>query len=723
MKKILLLLILPFCLLPFLPAQEQFDVTFYPSPGDYLKTIETTDAYWPVFRKMIWRIDRETSEIQTYHITELITNPYQYSLVGFADAIAVDDNRAIFFTSSRHYITLQDDELTQQVEPEMVNPVILAREEDQLTMAVRHGTQFATFDLNTGQMEVDLLPGDPMDYSKLLIHIDNEGYHWIASINEKNIHRYKDGQSEEVADQLLSIDQANLTCHFTADDQLGVWWDQQNIFALHDGQWTTIDLTAFEMWVYRSVCTDHNTILLFGVRQVLECSLQNGQVIVEDISDQYSELELASIQLAEAVDDQPALYYQKSIQELWQHQTGALPEKVSDLPLAPYDIRQVQKDNAERIWCMGPEEPYLLVDQKWIGLSEIVPATTDGIQALQLGENYTPLALQRQTDNRLSVQAYNNGQWHTLNPAATDSPGPRLNYQRLYHNNQGDVWALDRFNGFSLFRDNERFDYRLTSFFPAPFRVYDLYKKDNGQLLFCTDLGLFTIDENGAYEVLRFSDLGLENIGSFRMDAQFDSNGAWWFISNRTIFRYHEGEVKRFPDIDIVPPFNTGTSYSIFPVSDEEIWVIDNILNYYLLHFDGQSWSALESDEYNLPFNFMYSVVATEKEGQYLASSHDGIFEITRASEPETPTTTETSFTVFPNPTCCTFTVEWEQDAGEVNISLLNVLGQEVRQLFQRSTDAGTYRQTFHRHGLEAGTYFLQIREEDRTKTIPLIIH
>ena len=118
----------------------------------------------------------------------------------------------------------------------------------------------------------------------------------------------------------------------------------------------------------------------------------------------------------------------------------------------------------------------------------------------------------------------------------------------------------------------------------------------------------------------------------------------------------------------------------------------------------------------------MYSVVATGKEGQYLASGHDGIFEINRAPAPEAPATTEDSFTVFPNPTCCTFTVEWEQDAGEVTISLHNVLGQKVRELLQRSTEAGSYRQTFDRHGLEAGTYFLQIRAEGRIKTIPLII-
>lgn len=721
MKKILLLT-LSLLLLNTLSGQEEFDITFYPSPGSFIKTIYTSDAYWPVFQKMIWRIDRETAEVQTYHITELIDNPFQYSFIRFADAVELDDDRAMFFTSSRHYIVLEGGQLNEYIEPELANPVILAQEGGQLIMAVRHGSQVATFDLTTRQMTVGQLYGDPMDYSRRLFHIDEEGYHWIASINRKQIHRYKDGETEQISDQLPSFDQANLSCHVTRDDQLAIWWDKETIYAFHDGQWTTIELAPFDMQIYRSVCTDQNTMLLFGARKVLAGSLIDGQVKVEDISDQYSSLALASIQLTDTGDGN-TLYYQKSTQELWRRQNEALPQKVSDLPLAPYDIRDLQKDKAGRIWCMGPEEPYLLVDEKWIGLSEIIPASTDGIQALQLGENYAPLVLQRQADNRLSVQAYSNGQWHTLNPAATDSPGPRFNYERLYHNNQGDVWALDRFNGFSLFRDNERFDYRLTSFFPAPFRVYDLYRKDNGQLLFCTDLGLFTIDGNGAYELLRFSDLGLENIGSFRMDAQFDSNGAWWFISNRTIFRYHEGEVKRFPDIDITSPFNTGTTYSIFPISEEEIWVIDNVLNYYLLHFDGQTWSALTSDDYEMPFNTMYSVVATGEEGQYLASGNDGIFKITRAPKPETPTTAETSFTVFPNPTCCTFTVEWEQGAGEVNISLHNALGQEVRQLFQRSTDAGTYRQTFDRQGLEAGTYFLQIREEDRTKAIPLIIH
>ena len=87
------------------------------------------------------------------------------------------------------------------------------------------------------------------------------------------------------------------------------------------------------------------------------------------------------------------------------------------------------------------------------------------------------------------------------------------------------------------------------------------------------------------------------------------------------------------------------------------------------------------------------------------------------------PHNAESKCVVFPNPSCCTFTVEWEQSTGEVVLSLSNVLGQPVRELLRRSSTAGTYRHTFNRYGIESGTYFLQIKEGDRTETIPLIIH
>ncbi|MEO0873872.1 MAG: hypothetical protein AAFY48_04620 [Bacteroidota bacterium] len=90
MKKLFLLSI---TLLFFLAtsAQEQYDIAFYPATNGYMKTIHTHDSHWAVFQNMIWQIDRVTNEIQTHHLSELISGSDQFSFRTFTDAIALED--------------------------------------------------------------------------------------------------------------------------------------------------------------------------------------------------------------------------------------------------------------------------------------------------------------------------------------------------------------------------------------------------------------------------------------------------------------------------------------------------------------------------------------------------------------------------------------------------------------------------------------------------------
>ena len=521
----LLLLILPLFLFITASAQEQFDITYYPGTNGYIKTVHTPDAHWAVFQNMIWQIDRSTDEVQTYHLSELISEPDQFSYRTFTDAIALEDGRALFFTSAFNYFVFQDGELHQDTNSELVYPVIHAQNEDQLILSIRHGSEVATFDLNTHHLEVEALPGIAADYSRRIIHVDNEGYHWIVSFQGQYIWRYKDGQVEEVTDKLLSIDTPNFFHRFTSDDQLGVWWDNSTIHALHEGEWTTIDLTPFEMFIYRSECTPNNTMLLFGVRKILECSVENGQVKLEDISSQYSPLALASIQLS-SPEDEDQLFYQKSTQELWRQRTRELPQKIEKLSLAPIYHYYLQQDNRGRIWCLSSEEPFLLVDGQWTGMSEIFPANMDRITALLMLDDYQPLVIQTAPNFRNNLQVYNRGQWKLLNPEDPNSLLPRFNYHRIYQSDQGDIWALDISAGFSLFRDRQRYDFRLTDFFPSPLFINDLHPNQEGQLLISSDLGLYILEENGNYEFRSFEDLGVETTNTFINAAHFDANGA-----------------------------------------------------------------------------------------------------------------------------------------------------------------------------------------------------
>lgn len=718
MKKLLLLLTFPFLVMSFCAAQNDFEVTHYPGTYNYVKTVHTTEAHWAVFQNMLWRIDRETSVFQLYHITDLITGTDQFGLRNFTDAAVLQDGRAIFFTSNHHYFIVQDGQISQHTNYDLVYPKIYKIEGDQFHLSLRFGLTIGTFDLTTGQVQIEQVAGDEQDYSRRVIHIDQEGYQWIASFNQGHIRRHKDGQVEVLTDQFLRVDYPSYICHITADDQLGVWWDDDAIYMLHNGQWTTADLTPYNISIYRSECTADNSMLLYGARKVLKCSIVDGQAKVEDISDQYSTLELASIQLS---DDENPLYFQKSTQELWQHKTGELPQKIGALDIAPIYNDQIKKDPYERLWCLGYLEPYLLIDDQWTGLRELFPVNMDRIIDLVWLDDYQPLVIQVRRSLRTELLRYNNGQWQLLNPESEDANRPSLRYQRIYRTEQGDIWAVDPRAGFSLYRDGQRVDFQLTDFFPSPGLVHDLHVNQAGQLLVSTNLGLYTIEENGSYEFLSFQDLGIEVVNTIVRVAQFDEEGAWWVNVNAGIYRYHNGVLTEFPAIELPEPLSVFVT-GIFPFGTDDIWATLNSQVHSLAHYDEESWTFLLSEDYNLPFMLIHSV-EKESAGTYWVSGLHGVYKFRQGVDQSPPSERDGAFMVFPNPTCCTFTVEWEQEAGEVNLSLYNVLGQPVRELMQRSTEAGRYRQSFSRHDLENGTYFLQIREGDRSKAIPLIIH
>ncbi|MEL7424786.1 MAG: hypothetical protein AAFN81_17490, partial [Bacteroidota bacterium] len=507
MKKLFLLSI---TLLFFLAtsAQEQYDIAFYPATNGYMKTIHTHDSHWAVFQNMIWQIDRVTNEIQTHHLSELISGSDQFSFRTFTDAIALEDGTAFFFTSSFIYFVYENGQLHSRTNFDLVFPAIHTHEEGQLSMSINHGLQLATFDLESEQLEVAQLPGNPTDFSRRIIHIDHEGYYWIASYQD-GLRRYKDGVVEEITDTLFLNNAPNFLHRFTSDDQLALWWDNSTIYALHDGKWTTIDLIPFEIFIYRSERTPKNTLLLYGARKVLECSVENGQVKLEDISNQYSPLALASIELSSS-EDEHQLFYQKSTQELWRQEAGELPRKIDQLSQAPIYHFYVQQDNRGRIWCLSSEEPFLLLDGQWTGLSEILPANMDRIITMLMLNEDKPLVLKIGPDFRNSLQLYSNGEWQLLNTEDPNSPLPPLSYNRLYQSDQEDIWALDISTGFSLFRDRQRFDFRVTDFFPSPSFVNELYAKKEGLLLISSDLGLYTLEENGDYQFQSFADIGVE---------------------------------------------------------------------------------------------------------------------------------------------------------------------------------------------------------------------
>lgn len=76
----------------------------------------------------------------------------------------------------------------------------------------------------------------------------------------------------------------------------------------------------------------------------------------------------------------------------------------------------------------------------------------------------------------------------------------------------------------------------------------------------------------------------------------------------------------------------------------------------------------------------------------------------------------------YPNPvTAGSTTIEFSiPEAGNVNLTLYNILGQSVRTLVDSSLEAGVYRITPPLHDLQSGLYFYKIIYNDQKKTLKL---
>jgi len=65
---------------------------------------------------------------------------------------------------------------------------------------------------------------------------------------------------------------------------------------------------------------------------------------------------------------------------------------------------------------------------------------------------------------------------------------------------------------------------------------------------------------------------------------------------------------------------------------------------------------------------------------------------------------------IFPNPTVETATVSFDlETAGHLTVTLTNILGQELFEIYSGFANAGTFTQTFSMEALPKGVYYLKI--------------
>ena len=77
----------------------------------------------------------------------------------------------------------------------------------------------------------------------------------------------------------------------------------------------------------------------------------------------------------------------------------------------------------------------------------------------------------------------------------------------------------------------------------------------------------------------------------------------------------------------------------------------------------------------------------------------------------------------YPNPFNPTTTIQYSiARAGNVELKVYNLLGQEITTLFQGQQDAGTYSVVFDARNLSSGVYFYTLRSDNFVSTKSLLL-
>ncbi len=82
------------------------------------------------------------------------------------------------------------------------------------------------------------------------------------------------------------------------------------------------------------------------------------------------------------------------------------------------------------------------------------------------------------------------------------------------------------------------------------------------------------------------------------------------------------------------------------------------------------------------------------------------------------------NYSLFPNPASndCTLSMDMTE-AGSISVSLSDILGRDIMQIYDGYADAGTFTKTFNTRRLTSGMYFLNVRSGDESRTKGIAIY
>jgi photosystem II stability/assembly factor-like uncharacterized protein len=140
---------------------------------------------------------------------------------------------------------------------------------------------------------------------------------------------------------------------------------------------------------------------------------------------------------------------------------------------------------------------------------------------------------------------------------------------------------------------------------------------------------------------------------------------------------------------------------------------------------NGINWTAVNSGFYDLTY---ISIDAFENIGDYVFTGtsrglwrrHISDFPIANVLQTVSP---DNSLSSFPNPfnksTTINFTSKY---TGQSQITIVNLLGEEVARLYSGYLEAGEHTFTWDAHSFSDGTYFCVVRMNGKVRTLPLML-
>lgn len=709
-------------LLPSLAfTQQDFDVTFYPSTYQFIKSIETPKDIWTLFASVIWQTNKETGEVQFHTMGSLESDSEFPAARRFYDMYLLDDDRLVFFTIYQEYFVYENGQFRQETH-ELINYPKVYGQLEENTLLLSSCVGGCVRAINVDDNEATPYFFVPSTGSSYVQYYDNEGYYWIRDFYNQQIRREKSQIIDTIAYNITGLNNYNYYPTVSADNQLAMWWNADSLALLHQGTWHTFRNNDLGMKIERTFASSVNSILLFGGNRILECRV-NAQQEVElvDVSSTYNKIARESLHL-NLENSEEQWYFHWANQELWYKGSSTVPEKINRLPVAPNWISRLKQDRFGKIWCTTEVGPYFLQGNHWVAPKHFFLEEPGQLSDIDFLPGDRPVILQRNINDESKISVNYAGYWHLLNPPLSSNALPNLSYNWLYVAPDNEIWAVDNSGGFSLFSQNERTDFSLARFFPSPVIVYSLRVNEQGQLLMATNIGLYLIERNGNYEHLSTKQLGLP-AGGVLISAKFDQQGALWFNNNQLLGKYHYGQSTILLDYTEQNPGNVSI-LSVEAFANDDIWVNIRQDRNSFLHYDGQEWALIQTrfDETDYSLG-IYNVVRAA-DNSYWTQGIGGLYKLT--PKPSTSTNEpldKSTLTAYPNPACCNFTVSWQQEATEVSIVLYNALGQPVRELLRRTTEGGSFQQTFSRFGLQNGAFYIQLISGDQQESIPLILH